>query len=75
MCHAGATVLPVSRPPGSSAPAPETFALLAALLSGDWELADESDPRHRRQGSGMVAAFLQWHVERGLRSLRLVERA
>ena len=24
--------------------------------------------------AGLVAAFLQWHLERGLRSLRLVER-
>ena len=38
-------------------------------------IADGSDPRHRRQGNGLVAAFLQWHIERGLRSLRLVERA
>ena len=48
---------------------------LAALLSGDWEAADASEPRHRREGSGLVAAFLQWHLERGLRSLPLVERA
>ena len=66
---------PVCRPPGSRAPAPETLALLAALLAGDWEIADACDDRHRRQGSGLVAAFLQWHLERGVRSLRLVERA
>ena len=29
---------------------------------------------HRREGSGLVTAFLQWHLERGVRSLRLVER-
>lgn len=70
----GGAVCPSCRPPGSAAPAPETLALLAALLSGDWPLADGSDPRHRREGSGLVAAFLQWHLERGVRSLRLVER-
>jgi DNA repair protein RecO (recombination protein O) len=63
------------RQPGSAAPAPETSRLLAALLAGDWDLADASELRHRREGSGLVAAFLQWHLERGLRSLRLVERA
>ena len=73
--QAGGAVCPSCRPPGSTAPAPETFELLAALLSGDWDAADASDPRHRRQGSGLVAAFLQWHIERGLRSLRLVDRA
>ena len=46
-----------------------------ALLSGDWAIADASDAQHRREGSGLIAAFLQWHLERGVRSLRLVERA
>lgn len=72
---AGGTVCPVCRPPGSAAPAPETLELLAALLSGDWLVADASDSRHRREGSGLATAFLQWHLERGVRSLQLVERA
>src|SRR6476620_3821893 len=71
---AGGAVCPVCRPPGSAAPAPETLRLLAALLSGDWVLADASDLRVRREGSGLVTAFLQWHLERGVRSLRHVER-
>jgi DNA repair protein RecO (recombination protein O) len=71
---AGGTVCPVCRPPGSAAPAPETLELLAALLAGDWEVADASDVRHRREGTGLATAFLQWHLERGVRSLRLVER-
>jgi DNA repair protein RecO (recombination protein O) len=72
---AGGSVCPHCRPPGSAAPAPQTLELLSALLSGDWAVADASDPRHRREGSGLVAAYLQWHLERGVRSLRLVERA
>ncbi len=71
---AGGTVCTVCRPPGSAAPAAETLRLLAALLSGDWTLPDASDDRHRREGSGLVSAFLQWHLERGVRSLRHVER-
>ena len=59
---------------GSAAPARETLGLLSALLTGDWVLADGSSTGHRREGSGLVAAFLQWHLERGVRSLRLVER-
>ena len=65
---------PACRPPGSAAPAPETLLLLSALLAGDWAIADASDPQHRREGSGLTAAFLQWHLERGIRSLRMVER-
>jgi DNA repair protein RecO (recombination protein O) len=72
---AGGSVCPDCRPPGSASPAPQTIELLAGLLAGDWALADASELRHRREGSGLVAAFLQWHLERGLRSLRLVERA
>jgi len=45
------------------------------LLTGDWDAAQGSDPRTRREASGLVAAHLQWHLERGLRSLPLVERA
>ncbi|WP_042419259.1 DNA repair protein RecO [Streptacidiphilus anmyonensis] len=60
------------RVPGSVVPSPETLELLGALLSGDWETADACEPRHRREGSGLVAAYVQWHLERGLRSLRYV---
>ncbi|GAB7191351.1 DNA repair protein RecO [Kineococcus sp. NUM-3379] len=70
----GGAVCPSCRPPGSAAPDPRTLELLAALLTGNWAAADASDPRHRREGSGLVAAYLQWHLERGIRSLRHVER-
>jgi DNA repair protein RecO (recombination protein O) len=71
---AGGVVCTTCRPPGSVSPAAETLALLAALLTGDWVTADASDLRHRREGSGLVNAYLQWHLERGLRSMPLVER-
>lgn len=70
----GGTVCPECRPAGSAAPAPATLQLMAALLSGDWALADDSLPGHRREASGLTAAFTQWHLERGLRSLPHVER-
>jgi DNA repair protein RecO (recombination protein O) len=62
------------KPTGTVAPAASTVALLGALLAGDWAVADASEPSARREASGIVAAFLQWHLERGLRSLQLVER-
>jgi len=70
----GGMVCGSCRPAGSVAPHDETVALLSALLTGDWDIADGSEPRERREASGMVAAFLQWHLERGLRSLPYVER-
>ncbi|MDO8308257.1 MAG: DNA repair protein RecO [Actinomycetota bacterium] len=71
----GGMVCSTCRPPGSAAPSAATIALLGALLSGDWASADASQQRERREGSGMVAAYLQWHIERGLRSLPLVDRS
>ncbi|MCK0111176.1 DNA repair protein RecO [Ornithinimicrobium sp. F0845] len=70
----GGAVCPVCRPPGSAAPAPQTLELMAALLTGDWEVADGSEPRHRMEASKLASAHVHWHLERGVRSLRLVER-
>ena len=70
----GGAVCPSCRTPGSASPALATLELLGALLVGDWDVADRSLSQHRREGSGLVTAFLQWHLERGVRSLRLVER-
>jgi DNA repair protein RecO (recombination protein O) len=70
----GGVVCPQCRPPGSAAPSTATIVLLGALLSGDWPVADATDHRERREASGLVAAFLAWHLERGLRSLPLVDR-
>ena len=38
-------------------------------------MADASTDRRRREASGLTAAYLQWHLERQVRSLRLVERS
>src|SRR5690554_3627652 len=71
----GGAVCSRCRPPGSPSPAPETFVLLAALLSGDWDVAEAATDRNRREASGLVAAYSQFHLERTLRSLRMVERS
>jgi DNA repair protein RecO (recombination protein O) len=72
---AGGTVCPTCRPTGSAMPNPVTIQLLDALLTGDWDRAEASQSASRREGSGLVAALLQWHLERGLRSLSLVDRS
>jgi len=71
---AGGAVCAHCRPPGSVTPAPQTFALLEALLHGDWPVADAATGPTRRVTSGLVAAHLQYHLEHRLRSLPLVER-
>ncbi len=70
----GGAVCSACRPPGSASPAPGTMELLAALLSGDWASADASEPPARREAAGLVAVYLQWHLERAVKSLRHVER-
>ena len=72
---AGGTVCPVCRPPGAASPPPAALTLMVDLLTGDWDAAETADARTRREASGLVAAHLQWHLERGLRSLPLVERS
>jgi DNA repair protein RecO (recombination protein O) len=72
---AGGAVCDSCRPPGSTNPDRDTVALMVALLRGNWAIADASAPGPRRTASGLIAAHLQWHLERGLRSLPLVDRA
>jgi DNA repair protein RecO (recombination protein O) len=73
--ESGGSVCSDDRPSGSATVHAETLDVLSALLTGQWDVVDNADPRHLREGTGVVAAYTQWHLERGLRSLRLVERA
>jgi len=70
----GGLVCPTHRPPGAAVVTPAALELMEALMSGDWAVADVTEPKSQRETSGLIAAYLQWHLERGLRSLRLVER-
>lgn len=70
----GGSVCADCRPSASATPAPETLKLMSDLISGNWESAMESELRNRREANGLIAAYLQWHLERGLRSLQIVER-
>ncbi len=72
---AGGAVCGDCRPPGATRPAPATLDLMIALGTGDWRVADGAGSSPRRECSGLVAAHLQWHLERALRSLPLVERS
>ena len=72
--QAGGVVCDECKPAGSAVIDESTNALLGALLAGDWELADASSERSRAAASGIVAAYSQWHIDRGLKSLQHVER-
>ena len=72
---AGGSVCVHCRPSGSATPPQGVLDLMAALHDGEWEAAQASPQSYRNQASGLVAAHLQWHLERQLRTLPLVERA
>jgi DNA repair protein RecO (recombination protein O) len=70
----GGVVSDAVAPPGAPRLDPQTLLLLSSLLTGDWAAADEADERTRSQASGVVAAYTQFHLDRGLRSLEHVDR-
>ena len=62
------------QPPGTPHPHEETISYLRALLVGDWTATRDVAWSRVREGSGLVAAFVSWHMDRGLRSMPLLER-
>lgn len=72
---AGGAVCVQCRPAGSATPAPAVLELMQALLHGAWSATSDASVSTRRQASGLVAAHLQWHLERQLRTLPLIERS
>ncbi|CAB4532436.1 MAG: DNA repair protein RecO [Actinobacteria bacterium] len=70
----GGVVCPECKPAGAAVIDDDTANLLGALLSGEWDIADSSSQRTRTSAAGIVAAYSQWHIERGLKSLQHVER-
>jgi len=69
----GGVVCPDCAPQGAPRLDGNTIALLASLLTGDWTAAEAADDATRSKASGVVAAYTQWHLERGLRSLQHVQ--
>jgi DNA repair protein RecO (recombination protein O) len=71
----GGAVCERCRPTGAVSISAGTAALLGDLLSGDWGSAALANTTARRAASGVVAAYLQLHLERDLRSLPIADRA
>lgn len=71
---AGGAVCVHCRPAGAALPSPGVLDLMDAMFHGQWEVTTDATESLRRQASGLIAAHLQWHLERQLRTLPLIER-
>lgn len=65
----GGTVCAECAPAGSPRIAESTLRLLRSLLAGEWDAVDAAPPADTAAASGVIAAYAQWHLERGIRSL------
>ncbi|MFE1645149.1 DNA repair protein RecO [Microbacterium sp. P01] len=71
----GGMVCPDCAPVGSVRVDIATSGLLTALISGEWTDVDAASPAATAAASGLVAAYAQWHLERGIRSFTHLEAA
>jgi len=65
----GGMVCPDCAPVGSARVDAETLGVLRALMTGEWSIVDAASPHAGGAASGLIAAYTQWHLERGIRSL------
>ena len=72
--HSGEAFCSSCLQPGVANPGERVLGLMSALLSGDWPAALETSEATRIAASGLTSAYLQWQLERGIRSLQHVER-
>ena len=48
---------------------------MQALMAGEWDKVSKQPIKIKQAVSSVVAGYMQWQLERGLRSLSFVERA
>lgn len=61
-------------PTGAAKISSEVLRTLDALIVGDWERAEQAQQSSVNAASGLVSAYTQFHLERGLRSLEHVAK-
>lgn len=72
--QSGGMVCDSCAPRGAAHPHGETVALLGALLSGQWESVEQAPQFASDEASSLIAAYLQWHIERRIRSLAMIDK-
>lgn len=48
---------------------------MQSLMAGEWDKVAKQNPKIKQAVSSVVAGYMQWQMERGLKSLSFVERA
>lgn len=64
----GGVVCADCAPAGAARVSPGTLTLLHALVRGEWEQIDQAAETDAASASGLIGAYAQWHLERGIRS-------
>lgn len=72
---AGGAVCVYCRPAGAATPSVGVLELMEALAQGHWDHVATTTASQQRQATGLIAAHLQWHLERRLRTLPLIDRS
>ena len=73
--HSGSVSCQSCTLPGSVRLGVDGISHISALLIGDWPSVGRANLATRGAVSAVVAGYLQWQLERGLRSLEHVERS
>lgn len=47
---------------------------LNSLVNGNWKVVEASSPKVIREISSLISNYVQWHLEKGIKSLRMIER-
>jgi DNA repair protein RecO (recombination protein O) len=74
VAHFGGLVCDGCAPSGSPRVTPSVVGAFNALLEGNWAALEQTDSRDLERTSGLISAFTQWHLERGLKSMEHVAR-
>lgn len=70
----GGVVCDDCAPPQTLYAPDEVVALLVALLAGDWPAIEQAQAGDIRQATSFVAQYLQYHLEKKLQSLAVMEQ-
>ncbi|MEY3624690.1 MAG: repair protein RecO [Actinomycetota bacterium] len=72
--HTGFVSCSTCLAPGSVRLGASGLAHMTDLLGGNWEGVGKAKQETKEAVSSVISAYLQWQIERGLRSMNLVER-